>query len=180
MLVAKAMSTSLRLAQPADALAVATVHVASWQVGYRDIFDAAFLDALSAEERAQRYDFTHNDPMMPRTTVALDGGDIIGFATIGPSRDHDLDDAGELMALYVHPSRWRSGVGSMLLSDATTQLTDRGFSLGSLWVLTENHRAESLYRRAGWTRDGAVREETPWGVLAIVRRLVCELNGERS
>ena len=166
------MSVVLRRAEPEDALAIATVHVASWQAGYRGIFDDDFLDALLPEDRATRYDLGHDDDARSQTTVALLDGEIVGFATIGLSRDEDLSNAGELMALYVHPAHWQRGIGHVLLDDATRRLETRGFSLGSLWVLTDNDRAEALYRRAGWQRDGVVRDETPWGVVATVRRLL--------
>lgn len=38
----------LRPALPADALAVARVHVRAWQVGYRGLLPAAYLDSLRA------------------------------------------------------------------------------------------------------------------------------------
>ena len=47
----------LRPAEPVDAMAVARVHVRSWQVGYRGLLPDAYLDGLRAEERAERYDF---------------------------------------------------------------------------------------------------------------------------
>ena len=171
------MSVVLRRAEPEDALAIATVHVASWQAGYRGIFDDDFLDALLPEDRAARYDLGHDDDARPQTTVALHDGEIVGFATIGPSHDEDLTGAGELMALYVDPARWGEGIGNVLLDDATTQLRSQGYSLGSLWVLTDNDRAEQLYQRAGWHRDGVIRDETPWGVIATVQRLVLSLDG---
>lgn len=161
----------LRSAAATDALAIATVHVASWQQGYRHIFDHDFLDALVPEDRVARYDLGHEDLSRPRTTVALVADHVVGFVTIGPSRDDDLPAAGEIMALYVHPAHWGQGVGGVLLADATRQLIEADFALGSLWVLTDNVDAERLYRRAGWQRDGSVRDETPWGVVATVRRL---------
>jgi hypothetical protein len=67
-------SVELRIARPADALAVAKVHVRSWQVGYRDLLPHDYLDALRPEERAQRYTFGSNDPHAPTTIVAKDDG----------------------------------------------------------------------------------------------------------
>jgi ribosomal protein S18 acetylase RimI-like enzyme len=162
---------ALRLAERDDALAIATVHVAAWQAGYAGIFDQDFLDALDPLDRVHRYDLGHDDPTRPSTTVAVLGHEIVGFATVGPSRDDDLVDAGELMALYVDPAHSGQGVGTALLDDATRRLEERGLATGSLWVLTENHRAEALYAAHGWSRDGTVRTETPWGVVATVRRL---------
>lgn len=41
----------VRAARTDDALAVAGVHVRSWQVGYRGLLPDAYLDGLRAEER---------------------------------------------------------------------------------------------------------------------------------
>ena len=64
----------LRPAEPADALAVARVHVLSWQAAYRGLIDDAYLDSLRPADRAERYDFSHKDPLLPYTQVALDAG----------------------------------------------------------------------------------------------------------
>ena len=42
-------------------MAVARVHVRSWQVGYRGLLPDAYLDGLRAEERAERYNFASGD-----------------------------------------------------------------------------------------------------------------------
>ncbi|MGB6192960.1 MAG: GNAT family N-acetyltransferase, partial [Terracidiphilus sp.] len=124
----------MRLAQPDDAMAVARVHVRSWQAAYRGLIPDAFLDGLRPEDRAQRYDFADPDPLKPKTIVALDGPVICGFATISPSRDHDLPAAGELCALYVDPGSWDRGVGAALISEARQALAERGFKSALLWL----------------------------------------------
>ena len=47
----------IRPAGPDDALAVARVHVRSWQVAYRTLLPDEYLDGLRPEERARRYTF---------------------------------------------------------------------------------------------------------------------------
>lgn len=72
----------LRPAEPADAMAVAYVHVRAWQVAYRDLLPADYLASLKPEDRAQRYTFGGTDPRQPMTTVAIDdAGTVRGFAT---------------------------------------------------------------------------------------------------
>lgn len=71
-------------AQPEDAMAVARVHVRSWQAAYRKILRDEYLNHLRIEDRAAEYDFASLDPSKPRTIVAVDGGmsrAIYGFAT---------------------------------------------------------------------------------------------------
>ncbi len=45
----------VRDATPEDALAVARVHVRSWQAGYPGLIDDGFLDRLRPKDRAERY-----------------------------------------------------------------------------------------------------------------------------
>jgi len=47
----------IRNAQPNDAFEVAMVHVTSWQVAYRGILPAEYLEELRVEDRVQKYDF---------------------------------------------------------------------------------------------------------------------------
>src|SRR5246127_4556415 len=112
----------LRPAEPADAMGVARVHVRSWQVAYRGLLPDAYLDGLRAEDRAQRYHFGSDDPREPATVVAIDDGTICGFATTAPARDADVAGDGELYALYVDPTWWRHGVGTMLIAAARGRL----------------------------------------------------------
>jgi GNAT superfamily N-acetyltransferase len=154
----------LRPAEPVDAMAVARVHVRSWQVGYRGLLPDAYLDGLRAEERAERYNFASEDAREPATMVATDGGMICGFATTAPARDSDLSEYGELFALYVDPDWWGRGVGAALISAARGRLLELGFHNAALWLLASNARAERFYRLDGWLPDGLSRTETVWGV----------------
>ena len=162
---------TLRDATPEDALAVARVHVRSWQGAYRGLIDDEFLDRLRAEDRATRYRLGDPDPVAPRTFVAEVGGEIWGFATTGPCRDADARGAAELYALYVDPPRWRTGTGRLLLVEATSRMRADGFEQAVLWVLRGNEVAERFYAAAGWRRDGAEREEQPYGIVSNVVRM---------
>ena len=59
----------VRTARPADALAVAEVHVRSWQTGYRRLLPDAYLDSLRPEDRAARYTFDRDGTDDPQTIV---------------------------------------------------------------------------------------------------------------
>src|ERR1022692_2984138 len=102
--------------EPEDAIAVARVHVRSWQAAYRTLLPDDYLDHLRPEDRAEHYDFATLDPGKPRTVVATEEESIIGFATTAPSREPDLPNHAELSALYVDPEHWGRRVGVALLS----------------------------------------------------------------
>jgi GNAT superfamily N-acetyltransferase len=154
----------LRPAVPADALAVERVHVRAWQVGYRGLLPAGYLDSLRAEDRSARYTFGRADG--PRTTVAVDGDELVGFATI---------HGDELCALHVAPEAWGRGVGRALIAQARADLAAAGAAEAHVWVLAGNARAERFYARDGWTTDGTRRSDIVWGAavgeIAYRRRL---------
>jgi len=153
----------LRPAESEDAIAVARVHVRSWQTAYRTLLPDDYLDQLRPEDRAQKYDFANVDPLKPQMIVAVEEGLIQGFATTAPSRESDLPDHGELYALYVDPERWGQGIGIALVSAARARLFGLGFRNAILWVLVGNVRAERFYQIDGWTPDGLRRTDVVWG-----------------
>jgi GNAT superfamily N-acetyltransferase len=154
----------LRSACPADALAVANIHVRSWQVGYSDLLPRDYLAALRPEERAQRYTFGSSDPHAPNTIVAMNDDVICGFATTARARDASASNYGELCALYVDPDWWGRGIGVRLISAARAQLLSKGFERAYLWLLRGNVRGDLFYRKDGWTMDGITRMDTVWGL----------------
>jgi GNAT superfamily N-acetyltransferase len=176
----------LRPAHPDDALAVARVHVRSWQAAYRSLLPDEYLDQLRPEDRAASYDFSGLNPAMPQTIVACGDdptaqpGAILGFASIMPSRDPSLPSHGELCALYVDPAHWGRGIGLTLVSAARATLLERGFQNALLWVLAGNQRADRFYRNDGWTPDGIHKTETLWGVQVEEIRYQSELSAARN
>jgi len=114
---------------------------------------AGYLDSLRAEDRAARYTFGRADG--PRTTVAVDAGALVGFATI---------HGAELCALHVDPDAWGRGVGSALIAQARADLAAAGVEEAQVWVLVGNARAKRFYRHDGWVTDGVRRSDTVWGV----------------
>lgn len=148
----------IRPAIPEDALAVACIHVRSWQSAYRRLLPAEYLSQLRPEDRAVAYDFRNEGPAKPYTQVALVNGAIVGFATTMPARDEDCGDLGELCALYVAPEHWGHGIGVALAAAARARLADSGFGKAVLWVLAGNSRAERFY----FTRWLAARWHLPY------------------
>ncbi len=154
----------LRPANPEDALAVAGVHVRSWQAANRTLLPDDYLDRLRPEDRAGKYDFANADAAKPYTIVAEERESICGFATTILSRDGELEGFGELCALYVDPDWWRRGIGVALVIAARARLLQLGVRDAFLWVLKGNVRADRFYRNDGWAPDGCSRTEMMWGV----------------
>ena len=155
---------AIRPAKPEDALAVAQVHVRSWQAAYRSLLPDEYLDQLLPEDRADRYDFSHADPRKPYTHVAERDGYILGFATTGAAHDAECSGLGELLALYVVPESWGKSIGRQLAVSARQRLIGQGFAEAILWVLEGNVRADRFYRMDGWLPDGARKQDSIWGI----------------
>lgn len=142
----------LRRARRGDEMAVARVHVSSWQAAYRGLISQEYLDGLRPEDRAGRYTFGEE---WPATVIGIEDGQVLGFASYGPARAPDTEGLGELYALYADPKAWDRGVGRALIAKARADLAGEGFGEAILWVLTGNERAERFYRRDGWAADGS-------------------------
>lgn len=161
-------ATQLRLAAPADAPAIAALHIRAWQWAYRGQLPDAFLDELPAslERRTVRWqEILSRGKPEERTWVAEEAGQIVGFASIGPSREADAEaDTAELYALYLDQAVAGCGLGRMLLAHALANLRGRGYGQVSLWVLATNERARRFYAATGWQADGTVKTEQSAGV----------------
>ena len=164
-------------------MAVARVHVRSWQAAYRNILPDDYLNQLRPEDRAAKYDFASRDALKPHTIVAVEVGmspAIHGFATTMPVTDSDMPGHGELCALYVDPQHWGHGLGVALVSAARAQMWEQGFRMAILWVLTGNVRAERFYQKDGWAVDGIRRKATVWGIEVDEIRYARDLESSSS
>ena len=168
------MPVNIREAVAADAMAVAEAHVRSWQVGYRGLLPAPYLDALRPEDRARRYAFEQMNPQGPFTQVAVDGDTICGHVTTGRCRDADLQGGGEIWAIYVDPPRWGGGIGCRLMTTGCAYMRGLGYEMASLWVLSGNDRARRFYESTGWCCDGTQRTDS------IGNHLVHEVRYQRA
>jgi ribosomal protein S18 acetylase RimI-like enzyme len=162
----------VRDARRGDARAIAHVHTRTWQEAYAHVFPAERLAGLVEEHRAEQWRGWIESPR-PRTEtiVAEEGGEVVGFAHVGPARDPEAlpELEGELYAIYVLPEAWGRGVGRALMRELLERLRRLGFREAVLWVLEDNPRTRRYYELAGWRFDGGVMEEP---ILDVVARQV--------
>jgi ribosomal protein S18 acetylase RimI-like enzyme len=174
-------TTSVRLAVPDDAAAIAELHVRSWQWAYRGQIPDDYLDGLTAElpERtARRREYLTLPRPDHRTWVAERAGHVVGFAHTGPSHDPDMsEEVGFVYALYLDPVVIGTGVGRTLFDYAIEDLMVRGFPAATLWVLASNTRARHFYEAAGWQPDGATKTEDLRGFPLVEVRYRFSLSG---
>jgi len=154
-------SPTLRLANPSDAYDLAEMHVSTWQVAYRGLLPDDFLDGLTVAARAERWLQILTDSLR-QVWVACEADRIVGFASLGISRDDDAlpHQTGEIYGLYVHPDEWRRGIGSELMVQALHALELKGYAEATLWVLRGNKRARDFYEASGFVPDDAAKVDT--------------------
>ena len=127
------------------------VHCTAWQEAYRGIVSDRYLDSMTVEAttaRARR--FPEN------TLVARDKEKVVGFAVYGPSRDEDLTDAGEIVAIYVLSEYYGRKIGYRLMNEAVSRLSE--YNTIFVWVLEQNERAIRFYHRYGFEFDGCKKQ----------------------
>ena len=147
---------TVRLARAADADEIGRIQVETWRAAYRGLMaDEAIAEFdISARQRLWCEGLARTPRPGSATFVVEDGGEVVGFASVGAARDGEAEQEAELYAIYLHPSRWGRGIGRALLQRAEESMRSSGFREAVLWVLEGNERGERFYRAAGWEHDG--------------------------
>lgn len=145
----------IRAAQPDDAEALAHLHLDVWEDAYTGLMPPSVFADRRADVAAR---VTTWEEILSAsgaaedaatTWVAEDSDGLVGFVSVGPPRDNEMEHDEEVWALYVRASSWGTGLGHALLH---TAVADRP---AYLWVLASNARAVRFYQRQGFARDGA-------------------------
>ena len=150
-----------------DAMAIAAIHIASWQWAYAGIVPAGYLDGLTATlaARTERW-LGILDRNESTTLVAECDGKVCGWVSYGALRDADAAAAdGEVWALYLDPAYARQGIGRTLWQAAAQRLSAQGFHTVSAWVLQGNGGTVDFYRAMGIEAEWAQGREDEIGGL---------------
>ncbi|WP_069385236.1 GNAT family N-acetyltransferase [Cellulosimicrobium cellulans] len=167
-MVTELSEVTIRPAGPADASAIARVHVASWRGAYAGIVPDEYLASLDVDQREKHW-VDSLSTAGARTWLADADGRTIGFATIGPCRDEDAEPGDlEIYAIYLDPETWGRGVARDLMRTMLAEVPP-GVTV-TLWVLADAERALRFYRRHGFSPDGVERRDDIGGKdLTMVR-----------
>lgn len=127
----------------------AYVHWKSWQEAYSGIVDPHYLEERTlakCEEMAYR--------SIDNVIIAKEGDCVVGFVQYGKSTDEDLQNTGEIIALYILADYYRQGIGRRMMQEAHNQL--KNYPRIAVWVLKDNERAIAFYQQAGYHLDGHI------------------------
>ncbi len=161
----------IRPVTPVDAEALAGILIASWREAYRGFVPVRHLQDLNQEQRAEGFRNAISNHR-EETYCAEESDGLLGFLTLGPCRDTDLDPAttGEVWGIYLAPEYWRKGVGTMLCRYAEKSLASRHYHQAVLWVFEANGQARRFYEAMGFQSDTATKELTVGGIQLTAMR----------
>jgi ribosomal protein S18 acetylase RimI-like enzyme len=152
----------------ADCDELGRLHVPTWQQAYAGLLPADRLAGLDPVARAAMWRRSLRPEYSSTTTlVARDASDqIVGFVSVGPTRDEEAPAPLEVWALYLLAHVQGSGLADTLVE---LSLGDRD---ASMWVFEDNPRARAFYRRHGFVEDGATSTDGKTGTreIRMVRR----------
>jgi ribosomal protein S18 acetylase RimI-like enzyme len=153
---------TLRHAVPADADAIAALHVDVWRATYRDLAPEAAIRALDVPLRRARWIETLAAPKPDQIAlVAESGGRLAGFGLAGPAGDASFGERGEIKFLYVARDFQRHRIGRRLISAMARHLAERGYDGVGLSVVIGNDAAIAFYEGLGGRSIGTFTDPGP-------------------
>ncbi len=131
-----------------DALAVAKVHVESWQKSFAGIVPQEFLDNLKVEKRTKAFEqgFGEANYKMFVAENSIDG--IVGFADFGKARESEFAFEAELYAIYLLREFQGKGIGENLFRLCQKEMIADGFNSMYLMALAVSPY-KSFYEKMG-------------------------------
>jgi GNAT superfamily N-acetyltransferase len=160
----------IREAFPIDTEAIVEVTASGWRAAYPGIVPARHLRDLPIS--TWRSD-VRNGLRSPEgdsfTWIADLDGVVAGYCFVAaPARgEPEGSRVAELVAIYVEPAFWRSGIGTELANAAVEQARKGSYEEMVLWTFEENRRALAFYRAVGWAPDGGKRPHRATGVSTV-------------
>lgn len=137
----------------------AYVHWKSWHESYENIVSKDYLNKLTLE-KCEEWAFQWPE----NTYVALDGDKVAGFVCYF-GKGKDAPGVGEINAIYVLSDYYGTGVSKKLMDVGLEHLKD--YHTKELWVLKDNPRAISFYKKYGFKEDGTQKEIKSLGATEI-------------
>jgi ribosomal protein S18 acetylase RimI-like enzyme len=171
----------VREASPIDTEAIVQLTASGWRAAYPGIVPARHLRELPISTWRHDIRAGLRSPEGDSFTRIADlNGVVAGYCYVAaPARgEPEGSRVAELVAIYVEPAFWRSGIGSELASAAVSEARRRSYEEIILWTFEDNRRALGFYQSLGWRSDGARRPHRATGVRTIRLRRRLDLPPE--
>ena len=154
----------IRIAHASDADTIARLHTDSWQIVYRGILPAHYLDHALLSERQQAWKQRFAVPERHQCVfLAEQAGAAVGFACAFGA--YDPEHGTQLENLHVHTASKGKGIGAALMQTSARWSAQNHPGLGLyLWAVTANTAARHFYEHLGGTISGSGFWDSPAGV----------------
>lgn len=141
-------NVQIRAAVPADAAAIAAVHVQSWRETYTGIMPETVLSRHSVESRLSMWQRVLAAESVFVFVAEDEASGVVGFVSGAAARASADPSRGEIFALYLLRSHQGRGLGRALMQAVSARLHEAGYRSLMLWVLASNE-TRRFYARIG-------------------------------
>jgi len=138
---------TIRKANGHDATGIGYVHYQSWIETYTGLFPDEVIEKLSLEKSVQ---LATEHP--ENTYIAIVDEKVVGFSSYLKARDSDVENYGEIIAIYVLKAYQGKGIGRKLIKVCYHELLQYQGII--IWVLKSNVNAVRFYEAEGFEFDG--------------------------
>ena len=147
-----------RLAKTTDTAALAKILCDSWRSAYKNILTPENMEHnTKLESRTTMFEMIIKSGV-GSTMIAFSNGNLCGMVSFGESRDAELSDFAEIVAIYTVEDCWGTGVGTQLMELALSEIENQGYNNVLLWTFKANARARRFYEKHGFVLDGTVKD----------------------
>ena len=150
--------TTIRIADITYANKIAALSINSWRKAYANILPQKMLDDLSIEtitsEWNERLTCKHSSVLVAELNDA-----VVGFVNFGDYREDYNNNIAEIYAIYTEHNHWAAGIGTSLLSQAISHISNLDFRQVVLWVFVKNKIARSFYEKNGFYESNETKQE---------------------
>jgi ribosomal protein S18 acetylase RimI-like enzyme len=138
----------IRTARRTDAPGISRVHERTWKEAYKGLLDGSYLEALTERRLIPRWRSNldrRSEDLDDAIYVAVTGKEIVGFVTVGATREAFAPWEAEVSMVYVLKEHRGAGIGRALMKAAADHCIRRAMFSGGLWVLRDNGAARDFY-----------------------------------
>jgi len=149
------MSVDYRLADGADAAALAELGASTFTETFGHLYDPSDLEGFLQNHSPENWDRELSDPAFEVRVAEIDGR-LVGYVKLGPPHlpFEPRGEAAELRQLYVVEEMKGQGIAQSLMDWVIERARRRRADYLYLSVFTENHRARRFYEKYGFEPEG--------------------------
>jgi ribosomal protein S18 acetylase RimI-like enzyme len=145
---------AIRPAVWGDIEGMARVAVDTWALTYSEILPRAYLAKMRyVSLENQRSRMMHAQGVHHFVAIEPKAGEVVGFASCGPTRNGGGAIPGEIYELYVQNGFQGRGIGRRLFRAARNQLASDGHEAMIVWSLSDNPNIGVYPRLGGWRHE---------------------------